>query len=79
MSDFIFYYCISHQESATNYTFVQAAVRMRKILKSVFPPPPKNLHNLNDFILLENNRHSTMKFQTPKFVCFFNNHAHYFY
>ncbi|KAL4090277.1 hypothetical protein QTP88_025149 [Uroleucon formosanum] len=41
---------------------------MRKILKSVFPPPPKNLHNLNDFILLENNRHSTMKFQTPKFI-----------
>ena len=63
---FIFYYCISHPEGATNYTFLQAVERMKKIRKSIFPPTPKNLNHLNNLLLLENNRHFTMTFQTPE-------------
>ncbi|XP_029348470.1 uncharacterized protein LOC115034985 [Acyrthosiphon pisum] len=57
---------ISHPEDATNYTFLQAVERMKKIRKSIFPPTPKNLNHLNNLLLLENNRHFTMTFQTPE-------------
>ncbi|XP_016660420.1 uncharacterized protein LOC107883927 [Acyrthosiphon pisum] len=39
---------------------------MKKIQKSIFPPTPKNLNHLNNLLLLENNRHFTMTFQTPE-------------
>ncbi|XP_050066010.1 uncharacterized protein LOC126555088 [Aphis gossypii] len=57
---------VSHTEGATNYTFIQAAERMRKIRKSVFPPTPKNLNNLNELLQLEKNKHFTVTFQAPE-------------
>ncbi|KAE9534541.1 hypothetical protein AGLY_008631 [Aphis glycines] len=50
-------------EGAENYTFLQAAERMRQIRKSVFPPTPKNLQHFNNLLQMDSNKHFTMSFQ----------------
>ncbi|XP_050057446.1 uncharacterized protein LOC126550282 [Aphis gossypii] len=54
---------VSHPEGAENYTFLQAAERMRQIRRSVFPPTPKNLQHFNNLLQMDNNKHFTMSFQ----------------
>ncbi|KAL5237716.1 hypothetical protein ACI65C_005126 [Semiaphis heraclei] len=54
---------VSHPEGAENYTFSQAAERMRQIRKSVFPPTPRNLQHFNELMQMENNKHFNMSFQ----------------
>ncbi|XP_050062484.1 uncharacterized protein LOC126554589 [Aphis gossypii] len=54
---------VSHPEGAENYTFLQAAERMRQIRKSVFPSTPKNLQHFNNLLQMDSNKHFTMSFQ----------------
>ncbi|KAL5239424.1 hypothetical protein ACI65C_006834 [Semiaphis heraclei] len=54
---------VSHPEGAENYTFSQAAERMRQIRKSVFPPTPRNLQHFNELMQMKNNKHFNISFQ----------------
>jgi len=51
-------------EGAFDYTFLQAAERMKKIRKLVYHPTPRNLKELGEILQLDEISHFTTTFQT---------------
>lgn len=56
---------ISYPNGALNYTFVQAAERMRRIRCRCFPLTPQNISHLHNLLLEEENSHFVYTFQNP--------------
>jgi len=56
---------IRNPEGAFDYTFLQAAERMKKIRKLVYPPTPRNLLQLSELLKQDKTSHFTTTFQTP--------------